>query len=143
MSQSPERISTQAHRKARDHMVNVHIARRGMRDPHVLAAMRAVPREHFVGEAMAEFAHEDSPLPIGEGQTISQPYIVAAMIEAAEVRPGDHVLEVGAGSGYAAAVLGQIAGKVIAIERQKWSPVAGVADLHTSYPWPGCWPATT
>jgi len=101
----------------REHMVTRQIARRGVSEPRVLAAMRAIPRERFVPENMREFAYEDNPLPIGEGQTISQPYIVAAMVEAAEVRPGDKVLEVGAGSGYAAAVLGQIAGRVIAIER--------------------------
>jgi protein-L-isoaspartate(D-aspartate) O-methyltransferase len=98
-------------------MVDVQIARRGVREPRVLQAMRTVPRELFVPEDMREFAFEDNPLPIGEGQTISQPYIVAAMIEAAEVQPGDKVLEVGAGSGYAAAVLGQVASRVIAIER--------------------------
>ncbi|WNO53817.1 protein-L-isoaspartate(D-aspartate) O-methyltransferase [Stakelama saccharophila] len=103
--------------RRRDHMVVAHIASRGVRDEHVLTAMRTVPRERFVAEGMAEFAYADSPLPIAEGQTISQPYIVAAMIEAAEVRPGDRVLEVGAGSGYAAAVIGQIADRVVAIER--------------------------
>jgi protein-L-isoaspartate(D-aspartate) O-methyltransferase len=107
------------YQKLRDHMVDVQIARRGVRDAHVLAAMRAVPRERFLRQAMAEFAYQDSPLPIDEGQTISQPYIVAAMIEAAEVRPGDRVLEVGAGSGYAAAVIGQIAAQVFAIERHE------------------------
>ena len=79
--------------------------------------MRRVPREAFVEPGMEEFAYEDSPLPIGEGQTISQPYIVALMIEAAELAPGDRVLEVGAGSGYAAAVLAAIAARVFAIER--------------------------
>ncbi len=103
----------------RKHMVDVQIARRGVRDERVLNAMRTVPRERFIGEAMAEFAYEDSPLPIEEGQTISQPYIVAAMIEAAEIAQGDRVLEVGAGSGYAAAVIGQIAGEVYAIERHE------------------------
>ena len=77
----------------------------------------SVPREAFVQPGFEEFAYEDGPLPIGEGQTISQPYIVALMIEAAEVRPGDRVLEVGAGSGYAAAVLSRIADRVYAIER--------------------------
>ena len=105
--------------RRREHMVDVQIARRGVRDEHVLMAMREVPRERFVSEEMAEFAYEDSPLPIDAGQTISQPYIVAAMIEAAEVAPGDRVLEVGAGSGYAAAIIGQIADKVIAIERHE------------------------
>jgi protein-L-isoaspartate(D-aspartate) O-methyltransferase len=79
--------------------------------------MRRVPREEFVEPGFEEFAYEDGPLPIGEGQTISQPYIVALMIEAAEIRPGDSVLEVGAGSGYAAAVMSQIADHVYAIER--------------------------
>ena len=106
------------HSKARRRMVDVQLTRRGVRDPAVLAAMRAVPRERFVPQRMAEFAYEDGPLPIEAGQTISQPYIVAAMIEAAELGEDDRVLEVGAGSGYAAAVLSQVAGEVIAIERQ-------------------------
>src|SRR5438477_3290343 len=102
---------------ARNRMVAIHIARRGIRGPQVLQAMRRVPRETFVEPGFEEFAYEDGPLPIGEGQTISQPYIVALMIEAAEVKPGDNVLEVGAGSGYAAAVMSQIADRVYAIER--------------------------
>jgi protein-L-isoaspartate(D-aspartate) O-methyltransferase len=101
----------------REHMVDVQIARRGIRDQAVLRAMRTIPRERFLPEGMAEFAYEDSPLPIEEDQTISQPYIVAAMAEAAEIAPEDRVLEVGAGSGYAAAVFGQLAAQVIAIER--------------------------
>src|SRR3954452_6445188 len=103
--------------RARARMVKVQIARRGVRDRSVLDAMRRVPREAFVQPGFEEFAYEDGPLPIGEGQTISQPYIVALMIEAAEIRPGDTVLEVGAGSGYAAAVMSQIADRVYAIER--------------------------
>src|ERR687895_2187713 len=103
--------------RLRDRMVDVQIARRGVRDRRVLDAMRRVPREAFVEEGFEEFAYEDGPLPIGEGQTISQPYIVALMIEAAEVTPADSVLEVGAGSGYAAAVVSQIADRVYAIER--------------------------
>ena len=102
---------------ARDRMVDVQIARRGVRDRHVLAAMRDVPREAFVEPGFEEFAYEDGALPIGEGQTISQPYIVASMIEAAEVKPADKMLEVGAGSGYAAAVISRIAKRVYAIER--------------------------
>src|SRR3954447_21897011 len=104
---------------ARDRMVEVQLIRRGVRDPYVLEAMRGVPREAFVEPGFEEFAYEDGPLPIGEGQTISQPYIVALMIEAAGVRPGDNVLEVGAGSGYAAAVMSQIADHVFAIERHR------------------------
>ncbi|MBX3502735.1 MAG: protein-L-isoaspartate(D-aspartate) O-methyltransferase [Alphaproteobacteria bacterium] len=98
-------------------MVDIHIARRGVRDRLVLDAMRRVPREAFVEPGMEEFAYEDSPLPIGEQQTISQPYIVALMTEAAEVKPGDKVLEIGTGSGYAAAVLAEIADRVFTIER--------------------------
>ena len=98
-------------------MVRRHLKARGISSPSVLAAMGEVPRERFVPEALAEFAYEDGPLPIGSEQTISQPYIVALMIEAAEVGPEDRVLEVGAGSGYAAAVLSRIAGEVFAIER--------------------------
>src|SRR3954454_4998753 len=79
--------------------------------------MRQVPREAFVGEGLEEFAYEDAPLPIEEGQTISQPYIVALMTEAAEVKHGDRVLDEGTGSGYAAAVLSRIADEVYEIER--------------------------
>jgi protein-L-isoaspartate(D-aspartate) O-methyltransferase len=102
---------------ARDRMVDAQVARRGIGDRHVLQAMRRVPREAFVEPGFEEFAYEDSPLPIGEDQTISQPYIVAAMIEGAEVKPGNRVLEVGTGSGYAAAILSRIAGQVYSIER--------------------------
>jgi protein-L-isoaspartate(D-aspartate) O-methyltransferase len=101
----------------REAMVDQQIAARGLRDGPLLAAMREVPREAFVPEAAREFAYEDGPLPIEAGQTISQPYIVALMIAAAGVAPGGRVLEIGAGSGYAAAVLSRIAGDVIAIER--------------------------
>lgn len=103
--------------RARDRMVEVHLAGRGIRDHRVLEAMRSVPREEFVEPGSEAFAYEDSPMPIGEHQTISQPYIVAFMIQAAEISPGDRVLEVGAGSGYAAAVIGRIAQRVYGIER--------------------------
>ncbi|KPJ83748.1 MAG: protein-L-isoaspartate O-methyltransferase [Gemmatimonas sp. SG8_23] len=103
----------------RNRMVSRQIENRGVRDEAVLEAMRSVPRERFVPEAYAEFAYDDTPLPIEEGQTISQPYIVAVMAEALDLRPGDRVLEVGAGSGYAAAVIGQIAEHVYAIERYR------------------------
>jgi protein-L-isoaspartate(D-aspartate) O-methyltransferase len=102
---------------ARERMVQAQIKRRGVRDRHVLQAMRTVPREIFVDPGFEEFAYEDSPLPIGQEQTISQPYVVAAMIEGAEVKPGERVLDVGTGSGYAAAVLSRIAGTVYGIER--------------------------
>ena len=101
----------------REEMVRRQIAGRGIRNPRLLAAMREVPREAFVPEHLAAHAYEDSPLPIEADQTISQPYIVALMIEAAEVAPGGKMLEIGAGSGYAAAVMGRLAHEVIAIER--------------------------
>jgi len=102
----------------REHMVERQIAARGIRDPKLLDALRQVPREEFVSPDYGHEAYGDHPLPIEAGQTISQPYIVALMIEAARVGVGDCVLEVGAGSGYAAAVIGRIAGQVIAIERK-------------------------
>lgn len=111
----------------RARMVERQIAGRGITDPAILAAFRAVPREAFVPDELTHLAYEDGPLPIGEGQTISQPYIVALMIEAAGVRAGQRVLEIGAGSGYAAAVIGQIAAEVIAIERHA-DLAAGAAD---------------
>lgn len=98
-------------------MVDRQIAGRGIADRSLLDAMRSVPREAFVPEHLAAMAYDDSPLPIEACQTISQPYIVALMIEAAGIGPRDHVLEIGAGSGYAAAVIGQIAATVVAVER--------------------------
>jgi protein-L-isoaspartate(D-aspartate) O-methyltransferase len=102
---------------AREQMVARQIAGRGISNRHLLDAMREVPRHLFVSPELAAMAYNDSPLPIEADQTISQPYIVALMIEAAEVAPGDKVLEIGAGSGYAAAILGRIAREVIAVER--------------------------
>jgi SAM-dependent methyltransferase len=101
----------------RDAMVERQLRRRGILDERVLAAFRAVPRELFVSTGMEEFAYEDTALPIDEGQTISQPYVVALMAQALEIRPTDRVLEVGAGSGYAAAILSRLADRVYAIER--------------------------
>ena len=101
----------------RERMVSEQIAARGLTDPALLAAFRAVPREMFVAPEFAADAYGDHPLPIDAGQTISQPYIVALMIDAAGVGRGDRVLEVGAGSGYAAALLGHLAAEVIAVER--------------------------
>jgi protein-L-isoaspartate(D-aspartate) O-methyltransferase len=102
----------------REAMVDRHLKRRGIDEPHILGAFLAVPREAFVSPEYEHLAYGDHPLPIEAGQTISQPYIVALMIQAAGIKAGDTVLEVGAGSGYAAAVIGRIADKVIAIERQ-------------------------
>jgi protein-L-isoaspartate(D-aspartate) O-methyltransferase len=100
----------------RARMVDEQIAARGVRDPRVLAAMRRVPRHAFVPARWRAEAYADHPLPIGEGQTISQPYIVALMTELAAVAPGDRVLEVGTGSGYQAAVLAELGADVHSIE---------------------------
>jgi protein-L-isoaspartate(D-aspartate) O-methyltransferase len=102
----------------REAMVERQLRRRGITDPHILDAFLEVPRDAFVGPQHAKLAYGDHPLPIEAGQTISQPYIVALMIQAAAIGPGDKVLEVGAGSGYAAAIISRIAGEVVAIERQ-------------------------
>ena len=101
----------------REAMIDRTIRRRGLDDDALLAAFRAIPREEFISPDYAGHAYADAPLPIESGQTISQPYIVALTIDAAGIGPGDKVLEIGAGSGYAAAVIGQMAGQVIAIER--------------------------
>src|SRR3990170_2561168 len=98
--------------KLRRELVENYIAARGVRSELVLAAMRKVPREAFLPTSLREFAYEDSPLPIAEGQTISQPYIVALMTEALVLEGGERVLEIGTGSGYGAAILAQIAGEV-------------------------------
>ena len=104
--------------KEREAMVERHLKRRGITEAAILDAFRAVPREAFISPDYAHLAYGDHPLPIEAGQTISQPYIVGLMIQAAGIKAGDTVLEVGAGSGYAAAVISRIAGKVIGIERQ-------------------------
>lgn len=102
---------------ARQRMVEQQIAARGIRDERVLGAMRQVPREAFVPANLAEFTYRDGPIPIGEEQTISQPYVVALMLEAASIATPDKVLEIGAGSGYVAALVSRVARKVFAIER--------------------------
>ena len=104
-----------AHR--REQMVEQQLARRGIRDARVLAALRAVPRERFVPPHLVDRAYDDGPLPIGHGQTISQPYVVAWMAEALQLDARSRVLEVGTGSGYAAAVLAELAAEVHSIER--------------------------
>lgn len=104
---------------ARCRMVDRQIARRGIHDAAILDAMRTVPREAFIPAGMRDAAYDDAPLPIAMGQTISQPWIVAHMLDLAGVHRGDKVLDVGAGSGYATAVAAQIAGHVHAIERHE------------------------
>jgi protein-L-isoaspartate(D-aspartate) O-methyltransferase len=98
-------------------MVREQIEARGVRDPRVLAAMRRVPRELFLREGLAELAYQDTPLPIESDQTISQPFVVAYMTECLELAGGERVLEIGTGSGYAAAVLAEIAAEVYTVER--------------------------
>ena len=102
---------------ARDRMVETQIAARGITDARVLSAMRKVPRHLFVPEALRAAAYGDHPLPIGHGQTISQPYIVAMMTSLLQIHPDDRVLEIGTGSGYQAAILGTLAKEVISLER--------------------------
>lgn len=109
--------------RLREAMVERQLAACGIRDPAVLDAMRRVPRERFVPARLAHRAYDDCALPIDAGQTVSQPYIVALMVEAAGIGPGSRVLEVGAGSGYAAAVIGTIAKEAVAVER-----IATLAD---------------
>jgi len=101
----------------RARMVEEQLRARGVRDERVLGAMNKVPREEFIYAEDAANAYGDYPLPIGAGQTISQPYIVASMVEALELRPEDRVLEVGTGTGYQAAILGELAAEVWTIER--------------------------
>src|SRR3954464_5025416 len=98
-------------------MVELQLHSRGIRDERVLRAMERVPRHEFVPELLRVDAYADMPLPIGNGQTISQPYIVAAMLEALEIRPEHRVLEIGTGSGYMTALLAELAAEVISIER--------------------------
>jgi protein-L-isoaspartate(D-aspartate) O-methyltransferase len=103
-------------KKSRDHMVRTTIKNRGISDPNVLAAMKAVPRHRFVPQNLLSVAYTDRPLPIGEGQTISQPYVVALMTEILQPQKDHRILEIGTGSGYQAAVLGQVAKQVYTIE---------------------------
>jgi len=109
---SADRYST-----LRQQMVDSQLRARGIRDERVLAAMARVPRHEFAPEPYRDQAYEDHPLPIAEGQTISQPYIVALMLEALTLLPSDRVLEVGTGSGYVTAILAELAAEVVSIER--------------------------
>lgn len=102
--------------KPREHMVDFDIEARGVRDSEVLRAMRAVPRHEFVLPDYVNLAYADNPLPIGYGQTISQPYIVAVMTELLGLKRGDRVLEIGTGSGYQAAILAQLTDEVFSVE---------------------------
>ncbi len=101
----------------RAEMVRRHLAGRGVRDPRLLEAMGSVPREAFIPPPQRRSAYADRALPLGFGQTVSQPYVVAVTLEALRLAPGDRVLEVGAGSGYAAAVASRLAANVVAVER--------------------------
>ena len=101
----------------RHQMVETQIVARGICDPAVVEAMRSVPRDVYVAPEMRDFAYEDMALPIAAGQTISQPYIVALMIAALQPHPEDRVLEIGTGSGYAAAVLSRVVREVYTVER--------------------------
>jgi protein-L-isoaspartate(D-aspartate) O-methyltransferase len=105
------------YKRQREEMVRQQIAARGIKDPEVLAAFRKVPRHLFVSEALRDQAYGDYPLPIGEQQTISQPYIVAEMTQALELKKDDRVLEIGTGSGYQAAILAEVVYRVYTIER--------------------------
>lgn len=105
------------------------LERSGIRERRVLHAMARVPRERFVPESLAAEAHEDRALPIGDGQTVSQPYIVARMTELLDPQPADHVLEVGGGSGYQAAILSELVRDVVSVERHPALAVAAAARL--------------
>jgi len=114
----------------RERMIKEQLEARGLRDPAVLAAMRGVPREEFVPLHLLGLAYKDGPLPIEEGQTISQPYIVAYMTEALELSDSDRVLEIGTGSGYAAAVLSRIVRRVQSVERLEGLAASARNRLH-------------
>ncbi len=114
----------------RAQMVRTQLLSRGIRSAPVLEAMGVVPREAFVGAGQQESAYEDGPLPIGEQQTISQPYVVALMLEAADLKPADRLLDVGTGSGYAAAVASRMVGRVYGFERHANLAAAAGRRLH-------------
>ncbi len=116
--------------RQREKMVRVQLAERGIRDLRVLDAMRNVPRHEFVPESFRQEAYEDHPLPIGEGQTISQPYIVAAMLEHLGLQSTDRVLEVGTGSGYVTAVLSLLCAEVYSVERHAQLAASAESTLH-------------
>jgi protein-L-isoaspartate(D-aspartate) O-methyltransferase len=116
--------------RQREEMVRTQLAERGIRDPRVLGAMRNVPRHEFVPETFRQDAYEDHPLPIGEGQTISQPYIVAAMLDHLALQAMERVLEVGTGSGYVTALLSLLCAEVYSVERLEQLAVSAESTLH-------------
>ncbi len=116
-SKEPEEEAEGAAARLRREMVDRQLRPRGIRDPRVLEAFLEVPRHRFVPASMAPYAYEDHPLSIGQGQTISQPYIVALMTRELQVRGGEKVLEVGTGSGYQAAILAHMGAEVFGVER--------------------------
>lgn len=127
--------------QARHQMVKATIQDRGISDTRVLAAMRTVPRHRFVPDRLLSAAYADRPLPIGEGQTISQPYVVALMTEILGLKSDHRVLEIGTGSGYQAAVLGELAGQVYTVEikqklydqANKILKILGYDNIHTRH----------
>lgn len=121
----------ESYQAERERMVEDQIARKGIKDESVLAVMRKVPRHLFLPEEATAYAYIDSPVRIGSGQTISQPYIVALMTELLSVKPGHRVLDVGTGSGYQAAILGELAAEVHSIERHAELAVAAETRLAT------------
>jgi protein-L-isoaspartate(D-aspartate) O-methyltransferase len=123
-------FQSDSHQQQREEMVREQLAKRGIRDPRVLDVMRTVPRHEFVPEPFRQGAHEDHPLPIGEGQTISQPYIVAAMLERLALQVTDRVLEVGTGSGYVTALLSLLCAEVYSVERHAQLEFAAESTLH-------------
>lgn len=123
------RVMTTAESR-RQRMVADHLRRRDISDSRVLAAFATVPRDRFVPEALSPRAYDDAPLPIGAGQTISQPYVVAITAQALQLTGHERVLEIGTGSGYAAAILGMLAREVQTVERIEELATAAAATLH-------------
>ena len=138
---TPSAKSQEGFTRMRERMVADQMAARDIKDPRVLAAMRKVPRHLFVPADQQRLAYEDHPLPIGKDQTISQPYIVAYMSQALDLKPTDKVLEIGTGSGYQAAVLGELAAQVYTIEiveeladrSKRTLASAGYANVHVRH----------
>ncbi len=134
MNRAPERLTTAEVERARVDMVERQLRRRGAFDERVLSAMERVPRERFVPEHLRHLAYEDGALPIGNGQTISQPFIVATICQLLALSENDRVLDVGTGSGYQAAVLAELAAEVVTIERvPELAEVAGAALVDAGY----------